>query len=528
MSELIQQLIAQSAQANPKGLALVHGDEQIQYSLLQDEVSNFAAGLHSQGIQAGDRVAIYLPKQPETVYGIFGAAAAGAAFVPVNPILKPRQVAHILKDSGARILLTSWQRLEALSEILQECGELSAVVLVDEPLPHKPSLQQSLISYGEFIQPSRDGAFHARCGEDLAAILYTSGSTGNPKGVALSHRNLVLGAESVAEYLGNSGSDRILSVLPLSFDAGLSQLTTAFSAGSSLFLLNYLMPRDVIKAVTRHQITGLTAVPPLWNQLCELPWPDAAQQSLRYIASTGGAMPVSTTRSLQAALPTTDVFLMYGLTEAFRSTFLAPEEATYRPESIGKAIPNAEIYVVDDQGKECDVNVPGELVHCGPLVSMGYWQDATATEQRFKPAPRLNSPYRNDPAVWSGDTAYRDDEGYLYFVGRNDDMIKTSGYRVSPEEIEDIAMDSNLLNQATALGLPHKTLGQAILLLGVARQAQDQDCADEILAYCRQQMPGYMVPSSLVLVAQLPLNQNGKIDRAALHRTYQNYFNDPD
>ena len=300
----------------------------------------------------------------------------------------------------------------------------------------------------------------------MAAILYTSGSTGNPKGVVLSHRNLLAGADSVATYLENTAADRILAVLPLSFDAGLSQLTTAFSRGASCVLLDYLLPRDVIRAVARYGVTGLAGVPPLWNQLVQCEWPQEAARSLRYITNTGGKMPVATTRTLQRLLPDTRIFLMYGLTEAFRSTYLEPAELERRPESIGKAIPNAEILVVNGEGGLCGPGEPGELVHRGALVARGYWNDPEKTAERFRPCPGQDPALPlPEMAVWSGDQVVRDEEGFLYFVARKDDMIKTSGYRVSPSEVEEVAYASGMVAGAVALGLPHAMLGQAILLL---------------------------------------------------------------
>ncbi len=300
-----------------------------------------ASALLELGVGAGERVAVYLPKQPETVFSLFGAAAAGACFVPINPLLKPRQVAHILPHCNVRVLITSAPRLDSLLEVLENCPDLHTIVLVEDQVPESArALPQQLLSYTGFCSSPGSGAIpHRRIDIDMTAILYTSGSTGNPKGVVLSHRNMVAGARSVASYLGNCASDRILAVLPLSFDAGLSQLTTAFSVGASVVLMDYLLPRDVLRAVARYGITGLAAVPPLWNQLKDLDWPAPAIQSLRYITNTGGAMPVSTTRALRNTLPDTLIFLMYGLTESFRSTYLPPDQVAVRPESMARPSP---------------------------------------------------------------------------------------------------------------------------------------------------------------------------------------------
>jgi acyl-CoA ligase (AMP-forming) (exosortase A-associated) len=449
--------------------------------------------------------------------------------VPINPLLKPRQLAHILPHCNVRILLTSTTRLESLLSVVGACPDLHTIVVVEDDIPQTArDLPQRLLSYREFCGlPSGGRPPHRRIDTDMTAILYTSGSTGNPKGVVLSHRNMVAGARSVASYLQNMPRDRILAVLPLSFDAGLSQLTTAFSVGASVVLMDYLLPRDVIRAVERYGVTGLAAVPPLWNQLKDLEWPAVAVQSLRYITNTGGAMPVPTTRALQRTLPRTEIFLMYGLTESFRSTYLPPDQVNVRPESMGKAIPNAEILVINELGRECAPHEPGELVHRGALVSLGYWNDPEKTAERFKPCPVQPPEIPNtELAVWSGDQVMKDEEGYLYFISRKDEMIKTSGYRVSPTEVEECAYASGLVAAAAAVGLPHAALGQAILLIITpgADAASSDNLEDSVMAHCRRELPNFMVPAIIVARSGLPHNQNGKIDRRALAEEYQGIF----
>jgi acyl-CoA ligase (AMP-forming) (exosortase A-associated) len=532
MPDLIHQLIAHSAQSSPAAPALLFGDQSFSYAQLQSQVEAVANGLLSVGVGAGERVAVYLPKQPETVFSLFGAAAAGACFVPINPLLKPRQVAHILPHCNVRVLITSMPRLTSLLDVLHHCPDLHTIVLVDDQVPGHAQppqpLPQQKMSFADFCAlPSGGAVPHRRVDIDMTAILYTSGSTGNPKGVVLSHRNMVAGARSVASYLGNSAADRVLAVLPLSFDAGLSQLTTAFSVGASVVLMDYLLPRDVIRAVARYSVTGLAAVPPLWNQLKDLDWPAPAVQSLRYITNTGGAMPVSTTRSLQQALPNTLIYLMYGLTESFRSTYLPPDQVAIRPESMGKAIPNAEILVINEAGQVCAPHEPGELVHRGALVSLGYWNDPEKTAERFKPCPVQPAEIPiTELAVWSGDQVVKDEDGYLYFIGRKDEMIKTSGYRVSPTEVEEVAYTSGLVGSAAALGLPHAGLGQAILLVvtPVVDDNADGVLEETVLAHCRRELPNFMVPTAIIVRSALPHNQNGKIDRRMLADEYRGIF----
>jgi len=513
----LQDLIFEAAHASPEHPALRYQSETLDYAALAEGITAAAAAYLRLGIGRSDRIAIYLDKRHETVLAMFGAAAAGAVFVPVNPVLKAEQVAYILQDCNVRILVTSPERLESLQGALARCPDLRCVLLTGSPAGNMSGKGVTVLPWSECVQAADRPGVHRTIDTDMAAILYTSGSTGKPKGVVLSHRNMVAGACSVAQYLENRPEDRILSVLPLSFDAGFSQLTTAFRSRACAVLLNYLLPRDVVNTAAREQITGITAVPPIWIQLAALEWPAAAQSSLRYIANTGGRMPRATLDALRACLPKTAPFLMYGLTEAFRSTYLPPSEVDRRPDSIGKAIPNAEIVVVREDGTPCAPGEPGELVHRGALVSLGYWNDPEKTAERFRPAPGQPSGLTMpEIAVWSGDTVRIDEEGFIYFIGRRDEMIKTSGYRVSPTEIEEVVYATGLVAEVAALGVSHPVLGQAVVL--VVKPADPASFAQErLIAECRTRLPAYMVPSHVALHAgSLPRNPNGKIDRKLL------------
>ncbi|MBV5310446.1 acyl-CoA ligase (AMP-forming), exosortase A system-associated [Chromatium okenii] len=519
MTELIHELLIHQAQRTPANAALRASGIEWSYQALADAVHNAAAHYLALGLERGERIAVYLEKRPETVIALFAAAAAGGVFVPINPLLKPEQVAHILMDCNVRILVTSAERLTLLQTVLNQCTVLQTVLIVGDKIPVDPPLfkKWQLFSYSLSLENGALKRCHRVIDGDVAAILYTSGSTGRPKGVVLSHRNLVAGAVSVASYLENRADDRILSVLPLSFDYGLSQLTTAFRVGACAVLMNYLLPRDVIRAVIKERITGLAAVPPLWIQLAELEWPAAIGEHLRYFTNSGGAMPSATLANLRAKLPQTKPFLMYGLTEAFRSTYLPPEEIDRRPGSMGQAIPNAEIMVVREDGSPCAAGEPGELVHRGVHVALGYWNDAEKTAERFKPAPGQSAELPlTEIAVWSGDTVTRDADGYLYFVGRRDEMIKTSGYRVSPTEVEEVIYATGLVAEVAALGVAHSVLGQAVVLV-VYAPAANADLSAELLAACQAQLPTFMQPARIIVHAEpLPRNPNGKIDRKRL------------
>lgn len=531
----VHQLVLQAAGERGEAPAVTFKDSTLTYGQLWRWAQDAGRGLTGLGLRRGERVAVYLDKRLQTVAAIFGTSAAGGVFVPVNPMLRPRQVGYILRDCDVRVLVTSEERLNLLRQELAETKSLDFVIVVGlrrEGLSDQGSADIGAAGYqvldwdrtlaprggdratvpGGSADDLADGVIDA----DMAAILYTSGSTGRPKGVVLSHRNLVAGAESVSQYLGNGPDDVILSALPLSFDAGFSQLTTAFSSGAHVVLMNYLVATDVVRLCAKHQVTGLTCVPPLWLQIAGQAWPDEARSHLRYFANTGGRMPKTTLDRLRSVFPQASPFLMYGLTEAFRSTYLDPAEVDRRPDSIGKAIPNAEIMVVRPDGSECDPGEEGELVHRGALVAMGYWNDPARTAQRFRPAPgRERGLCTTELAVWSGDRVVRDDQGFLYFVGRQDEMIKTSGYRVSPTEIEEVAYDSGMVRDAVALGLPDERLGQRIVLLVSAAEGRALD-AEVLLAGLRKNLPRYMVPQQVLVRQEIPKSPNGKFDRNLL------------
>jgi acyl-CoA ligase (AMP-forming) (exosortase A-associated) len=518
---LLHDLPLSAAERSPQAMALHDGDAATPYGTLAEDVRRFASGLSALGVGRGERVAIYLDKRNETVIASFGVPAQGAVFVPVNPLLKAEQVAYILRDCAVRVLVTSAERLHSLAAALSQCPDLAHVVVVGTPKSGVGLGRIALHPWASVLDaPLRAG--HRVIDTDIAAILYTSGSTGKPKGVVLSHRNMVAGAKSVASYLENRSDDVLLAALPLSFDAGFSQLTTAFHAGASVVLLNYLLPKDVVKAVAAHRVTGLTAVPPLWIQLTQVTWPEEIGGHLRYFANTGGRMPLETLTRLRAALPKARPYLMYGLTEAFRATYLPPDEVDRRPDSIGRAIPNSEILVLRPDGTPCDADEPGELVQRGALVAQGYWNDPEKTAERFRPLPgREQGLVLPEIAVFSGDTVRRDAEGFLYFIGRKDEMIKSSGYRISPNEVEEILYGTQLVGECAAFGVPHQTLGEAVVVVVTVDDPSSFD-AVRLQALCRERMPAYMVPATIdVREGPLPRNANGKIDRKLLSAEFR-------
>ncbi|KTE05804.1 acyl-CoA ligase (AMP-forming), exosortase A system-associated [Sphingopyxis sp. H115] len=480
----------------PDAVALLTGDKVMTFAELDAGVGRLASWLLEQAGGPGERVASWSAKTRLACLMPLAAARAGLIHVPVNPLLKGPQVAHILSDSGAKLLVTNGARGEMLGDSLPNGCVVRNLKIGEEVIDSEG--QGLPLSVAE--------------PDDLAAILYTSGSTGRPKGVMLSHANLWLGAESVASYLEITPGDRVLGVLPLSFDYGQNQLLSSWHAGAAVALLDYLTARDVVKAVARHGATTLAGVPPLWVQLVEAEWPADTAALLKRLTNSGGALTPSLIEAMRRTFPKADIYPMYGLTEAFRSTYLDPQLVAYHPTSMGRAIPHAEILVCRPDGTITADEEPGELVHCGPLVAKGYWQDEERTAQRFKPAPRASE--YGGMAVWSGDTVRRDGEGLLYFVGRDDAMIKTAGNRVSPTEVEDVAVASGLIFEAVAFGVPDARLGAAIILIVRGRGG----VADEegLAGYLRQNLPNFMQPQVIEWRGELPRNPNGKLDRVAI------------
>ena len=471
-----------------EGAALIDRAGTMSFAEVEETVAKLAGWLAGQGFARGARVATWLPKTREACLMPLAAPRAGLVHVPVNPALRRAQVAHILADSGASLLLTQEARASTL-----EPGDVPHGCRIATETGQGPPLGQS------DADP-----------QGLAAILYTSGSTGRAKGVMLSHANLWLGAASVASYLKLIPEDRVLAVLPFAFDYGQNQLFSSWYAGAAVAPLDYLVPRDVVKAVERTGATTLAGVPPLWVQLLEADWPAETANKLRRLTNSGGALTVKLVRGLRERFPQADLYAMYGLTEAFRSTYLHPALIEDHPDAIGRAIPFAEVMAVRSDGTRAALGQPGELVHAGPLVAQGYWRDPERTAQRFRPAPPWSE--YGGTAVWSGDTVIEDEDGLFRFVGRDDEMIKTSGNRVSPGEIEEAIAAGGEAREAVAVGVPDERLGQAIVVVVAGNAAREA----ELRARLRTELPAFMQPVRYVWRDALPRNANGKIDRAGL------------
>ncbi|GAC1581194.1 MAG: acyl-CoA ligase (AMP-forming), exosortase A system-associated [Sphingomicrobium sp.] len=461
------------------------------YLELDERVGRLAATLPARGLAPGDRVATWMGKTILACLMPLAAARAGMIHVPINPILRHAQAAHILADSGSKLLIANSARLATLvdSEIAQAKG----------------------MNLEDWEDESEPLACSAHAPDTLAALLYTSGSTGRPKGVMLSHANLWLGAISVAHFLGLEADDRTLCVLPLAFDYGQSQLLSTWAAGGSAIAFDYLLPKDVVRAVARHNVTTLAGVPPLWRQLARADWSGGEGATLRTLTNSGGHLTEPVVRKLGALFPEARVHLMYGLTEAFRSASLDPALVNAHPDAVGSAIPFAELMIVRSDGSLATPGEEGELVHAGPLVAHGYWQDVEKTAERFRPAPVFSS--EGGTAVWSGDRMALGEDGLLRFRARDDAMIKVSGNRLSPTEVEEAALASGAAADAAAFAIPHEEWGQAVALFAVPSGDEPEK---RLLAWFAANTPAYMNPQRIEWLDALPIGATGKVDRTQL------------
>lgn len=506
LTDSLEHLLVVSARRFPAQPALCDSAGTLSYEQLLLAVCQCRQQLKQTGLQAGDRVLLQLPKQRQLVVMLFACWSLGLLVVPVHLSLKGRQLQYLLDDCEPALLVISDSRLAQLQQELV--------------LPAGCQYWQALAAPAAEVVVS--AAPQGRAAQP-AAILYTSGSTGLPKGVVVSQLNLLLGATSVSQYLALQSTDVVLALLPFSFDYGLNQLLSALSVGACVVLHDFLLTADVVRLCSRHQISVLAAVPPLWATLAEANWPDDARHSLRLWTNSGGAMPQPLLLRLQQLFPQAAPYLMYGLTEAFRSTYLDPAKVAAKPGSMGQAIPFAEVLVLRPDGSECAVDEPGELVHRGPLVSLGYWNKAELTAERFRPDPLWPAQLPDKPkAVWSGDLVRRDAQGDLFYLGRLDDMLKCSGFRISPTEIEQLcyALIADAIDIA-AIGVPLPPADTAVLLLFSASNGQDTAA---LLRLLRQQLPAYLCPKALLQLAQLPKTANGKLDRKQLALQYKDFF----
>jgi acyl-CoA synthetase (AMP-forming)/AMP-acid ligase II len=513
MTQLIHELIYEAASRDPYAPALAYDGAQACYGALAMMVESVAGGLRALGAQPHDRVALYLPKREETVYVLFGAAAAGCAFVALDPAASRAQALALLADSGARFLVTSPERLADLAADLAQCPHLRTVIVCGAGGAAAAGVD--VVQWEELLRTAPP-AGPARPGldDDVAALVYV-GSGARPTALVLSHRNLVAAARTLQRALRIGHDDRVLAALPLACDFGLHQLTASFAAGAAAVLANPLLARDVMRAVGDERITVLAAQPALWAELAQQRWPGAAA-SLRIAVNAGGTLDAGTVGALRRALPRTRLILMHGQPEAFRATSLAAEEIEQRPGSIGRPLPQAGVLILRPDGSQCTAGEPGELVQRGALVAQGYWNDAPRTRDSFRFLPARAGVGLRETALWTGQTATFDEDGYVYPAQTGDEVIRTGGRRVRAGDIEDALYGSGLVQEAVALGVAHPVMGQVVAVLARARPGRALDSA-QLFEACRARLPEHMLPAMVeVRRAPLPRDRLGHVDRALL------------
>ena len=458
-------------------------------------------------IGKGDVVGIYLPHSLGQVIGIFAAALQDAVFTVINPQLAPDQVKHQVQDASMKAVIGSPELLAPLEEFFQQR------TMHVEPIEHTGLARLELAADIDLRS-----SVTTNIPADVSNYIYTSGSTGLAKGVVVPHRTLLDGARIVSGYLGITREDTLLSVLPFSFDYGLNQLLSSVYTGATIVLHRFLLAKDLLDMVANERVTGLAVVPSMWPKLLRLKRREAAQiESLRYVTTAGGFHPPELLRSIVGFLPTTEIIVMYGLTESFRSAYLPFSEIFKRPGSIGKAVPEVELMVIDENGQRCKPGERGELVHRGAFVTYGYLNNPALNEAKFIKIQVDGRSCLPETAVRSGDLVSTDDDGYIYFHGRRDMQIKSSGYRISPDEVAQAVLSTPGIAQAVVFGMPDAALGEAI---HVAYETYANQSIEEIeiKRHAKKALGNYAVPHRYHFYEKLPLNPNGKIDFAVLKR----------
>ena len=510
----LESFLENSAARLPNKTALIAGQTELTYAQIEADSNRLADGLLKNGLQRGDRVAIYLDNCPEAVVAIWAVLKAGGVFMPVNPTTKPDKLAYVLNDSRARMLIGTVRKYAQYHTELVDTPHLECVVLTGSKVSLEFAGNADVVYWDDVMaeHAAHDTPPAKTCIDiDLAALIYTSGSTGNPNGVMLTHLNMVHAATSITTYLINVEEDIILDVLPLSFDYGLYQLLMTFKVGGTLVLeKSFTYPHAVLQRLVETHATGFPLVPTISAILLQMDLSKYDFSGLRYVTNTGAALPTEHITRLRELLPHVQVFSMYGLTECKRVSYLPLDQIDIRPGSVGRAMPNSETYIVDENGRRLPYGEVGELVVRGANVMKGYWEAPERTAERLKPGD-----IPGEMVLYTGDLFRCDEEGYLYFVGRRDDIIKSRGEKVSPKEIENILFSHPEIAEAAVVGDPDPVLGQSIRAVVSLREGSHVSERD-VLAWCRQSLEDYMVPQRVEFRDALPKSPNGKVDKKQL------------
>jgi acyl-CoA ligase (AMP-forming) (exosortase A-associated) len=514
---LIHKLLEDSAEQYPDKDALVFKDSRLSYKVVNEKANQLAYKLLKTGVRKGDRVAIYLDKCVEQATAIFALSKIGVIFVILSPLLNDAAVLYIINDCQIKGLISSTIRLSIIENSIRKYSPEFIIIIGNGDVSF-PAVIKTFDYKGICIENKNNPHIDVK-EDELATIIYTSGSTGMPKGVMLTQKNITLGAHSVSTYLHNTNTDVILGLLPLNFDYGLNQLMACFKVGGTLVMKTYLFPEEVIEIIHKEKVTGLAGIPTIWIQLLRAKNIERYEyKELRYITNSGDRLFLPHVERLKKVFPHTKIFLMYGLTEAFRATYLDPSEIDRRPGSIGKAIPNAEIYVINKKGEEAKPEEVGELIQGGPLVSKGYWGKFKETVKKIRQNPFKKN--HKDLVCFSGDLVRKDKDGFFYFIGRESGMIKSLGYRISPTEIESVLYGNDNIKEAVAFGIPDELIGQKIKIV-VTLKDKGFLQKDDIMKYCIDNMSSYMIPKEIEIIDEMPVMPSGKIDRPAILEKYR-------
>jgi amino acid adenylation domain-containing protein len=510
---LVQDFLQNSAERLPDKVALVCDGQRLTYAEIEQMANRLANALRAQGVKRGDRVAIYLPNSTPAVVSIFAALKAGGVFVVINSTTKQDKLIGILNNCRAAALVTTERNRELAQAVLAAVPSIRVCILsgAGASAPSAPGSGATFLRY-EDIQRDYESTRPPRVNIDLdlACLIYTSGSTGEPKGVMSDHSNVVFAASSIIEYLCNVESDIVIGILPLSFDYGLYQLLMSFKFGGTLVLeRSFTYPAAILKRIEEERVTGFPGVPTIYAMLLQMDLSEFDLSSLRYLTNTAAALPPSHIQQLRAKFPWATIYSMYGLTETKRTLYLPPEQLDRRPDSVGIPIPGTECWVVDKQGNRLPPGEVGELVVRGRHVMRGYWEDPVLTAERYRPGP-----LPGERVCYTGDLFRMDEEGFFYFVGRKDDIIKTRGEKVAPKEVEAVLYRLEGVLEAAVVGVPDPVLGEAVKAVVVADRSRLSEA--QILAHCRANLEDFMVPQVVEIRDELPKTASGKIDKKPL------------
>ena len=522
---LVQQFLEQSARRLPDKIALVAGEDRLTYSTIDLQSSQVGGYLKALGVSRQSRVGILLENSTESVLALFGALKADAIFLMLSPTLKAQKLSYILNDCSIDTIITHANKAKVVLEAVSQSKFLRHIIWVGDAIP--PIQMDNRNSHHRFSDIIDDSSSRSIASSsrnidiDLATIIYTSGTTGNPKGVMLTHLNVISAVTSITGYLENREDDRIINVLPLSFDYGLYQVLMVFSFGGTLVLeRSFAYPYQIINRMVQERVTGFPGVPTIFALLLGLKKLEKIDlSSLRYITNTAAALPLAYIGKLRTKLPHVKIYSMYGLTECKRVSYLPPEQIDHRPTSVGKGMPNEEVLVVDEAGNPVKHGVIGELVVRGSNVMCGYWGLPEETARALRPGR-----YPGERILYTGDLFKTDAEGYLYFVGRRDDMIKSKGERISPREIEQCLCSIEDVAESTIIGIPDDIMGQAIVAFVRCHEGR-QISEKQIVKYCREHLEDFMIPKYVRFVSSFPKTSSGKIDKLALKQESHAFFN---